>query len=309
MKHMTTPEISIVIPVFNSASTLEELCASIEQNLFSTAYELIVVDDGSTDESWKKIEQIKQKMGAKIVGVRFSKNYGQHHALVCGFGFAKGELIITMDDDMQHPPSEIPKLIAKYRETLADVVYGQYANKQHGAFRNAGGNFARRTSKIAVGNYGIGSSFRLIKRSITDQLVQHKHQVNLFIDEILHWYTGSFDVVTVEHHPRKHGQSGYTFGKLMRIYFNTMVNYTAIPLKIMTWVGLASSLVTFSLGIRFIFRKFMYDVEPGFTAQIVAILFSTSLLMSCMGIIGQYLYKMFQMQNKRPAYLIQQVIQ
>lgn len=308
MNAMTTPEISIVIPVFNSASTLEELCLSIDQELTQTNYELILVDDGSKDNSWEMIEVMKKRLGDKIIGVRLSKNYGQHNALVCGFTFARGELIVTMDDDLQHPPSEIAKLISKYRETQVDVVYGEYDNKQHGALRNAGGSFARRSSKIALGNFGKGSSFRLIKRSIIDQLIQHKNQANLFIDEILHWYTGRFEMVTVEHHQRKHGQSGYTFGRLVRMYFDTMVNYTAIPLKIMTWIGLASSVVTFALGVRFIFRKFMYDVEPGFTAQIVTILFSTSLLMFCMGIIGQYLHKIYHMQSHRPSYSIDRKI-
>lgn len=305
---MNSPEVSIVIPVFNSAASLDELCAAIDKHLAHAAYEMILVDDGSTDESWTRICILKKEYGRKLTGVRLSRNYGQHNALVCGFTFANGTIIITMDDDLQHPPSEITKLIDKFKNSDADVVYGIYENKQHSRIRNAGGNFARTSSKIAVGNVGIGSSFRLLKREIALQVIQHKNQAHLFIDEILHWYTGRFEQVAVEHHTRKHGQSGYTFRRLVGIYFDTMINYTAIPLKIMTWLGLLSSLVTFAMGVRFIFRKFMYDVEPGFTAQIVTILFSTSLLMFCMGIIGQYLHKIYHLQSHRPSYSIDQKI-
>lgn len=305
---MNSPELSIIIPVFNSASSLDELCAEIDKHVSHLTYEMILVDDGSKDDSWARIDLLKKRYGSKLIGVRLSRNYGQHNALVCGFTFATGAVLVTIDDDLQHPPSEIPKLIEKYRNSDADVVYGIYENKQHSSIRNAGGSFARRSSKFAVGNVGIGSSFRLLKRSIALQVILHKNQANLFIDEILHWYTGRFEQVSVEHHPRKHGQSGYTFRRLVGIYFDTMINYTAIPLKVMTWLGLLSSVATFAMGIRFIFRKLMYDVEPGFTAQIVTILFSTSLLMFCMGIIGQYLHKIYHLQSHRPSYSIDQKI-
>jgi glycosyltransferase involved in cell wall biosynthesis len=302
------PEISIVIPVFNSAEILPQLCAEIEQHLQQTGYEIILVDDGSKDESWKKIIELKSKYGEKILGVRLTRNYGQHNALVCGFSFAKGSAIITMDDDLQHPPSEIPKLVQKFKETNADVVYGIYQVKQHSAIRNAGGSLARRSSKIAIGNIGLGSSFRMMKKDIADKVSFHKNQAHVFIDEILHWYTSRFATVEVEHHERKTGKSGYTFFRLATIYFDTMINYTAIPLKLMTWIGLLSSLVTFGLGIEFIYRKIVYQVKPGFTAEIVTILFSTSMLMFCMGIIGQYLYKLYHLQSRRPAWSINEVI-
>lgn len=305
---MNTPELSIVIPVFNSAGTLEDLCAGIDKAVQHLSYEVILVDDGSKDNSWEKIEALKAKYPDKIKGIRLSKNFGQHNAIICGFTFVRGNMVITMDDDLQHPPAEIPKLIEKMKSSQADVVYGKYTVKHHSRIRNVGGNIARSTSKTYVGNVGIGSSFRIMKRSIVDQVTEHKNQAHLFIDEILHWYTARFEQVEVEHHERKEGKSGYTFFRLVAIFFDTMVNYTAIPLKLMTWIGLFSSLVTFFMGIIFIYRKLVHDVRPGFTAEIVAILFSTSLLMFCMGIIGQYLYKIYHMQSRRPSYSIHTVI-
>ncbi|HTL82859.1 MAG TPA: glycosyltransferase [Bacteroidia bacterium] len=305
---MNTPEFSIVIPVFNSAPILEELCSEIDKSLSGTGYEMILVDDDSSDGSWDVITKLKEKYGNRFTGVRLGKNSGQHNALVCGFTFAKGNAVITMDDDMQHPPKEIPKLIEKFRSSDADVVYGIYQVKQHGALRKAGTDFAQISSKITVGNVGIGSSFRLIRKSIIDKIILQRYQAQMFIDEVLQWYTSKFDSVEVEHHERKKGKSGYTVFRLARIYLDTVVNYTAVPLKMMTWIGLFSSVVTFFLGLVFIYRKLVHDVRPGFTAEIVAILFSTSLLMFCMGIIGRYLHKIYHLMSRRPPYTIHSIV-
>jgi polyisoprenyl-phosphate glycosyltransferase len=302
--------LSIVVPVYNSVETLETLHVEISKTLGGRqAFELILVDDGSKDESWSKIISLREKDPDHVRGIRLSKNFGQHNAIVCGLGFAKGDAIVTMDDDMQHPPSEIPKLIEQYNSTGADVVYGIYNDKkQHDVVRKAGSSFLQRSSKYVSGNTGVGSSFRLIKKSLTEKVIGHKLQSNVFIDEILHWYTSRFATVQVEHHPRKAGKSGYTYFRLFFMYLDLLVNYTAVPLKMMTWIGLLSSFVTFALGIRFIYKKLAHDVQPGFTAQIVTILFSTSLLMFCMGIIGQYLQKIYLLQSKRPNWSIDEVI-
>jgi polyisoprenyl-phosphate glycosyltransferase len=243
-----------------------------------------------------------------VGAVRLTRNFGQHNALVCGFGLAKGELIVTMDDDLQHPPAEVPKLLARLRETDADVVYGLPIDRKHGRVRSAGSYFVRKSSRYTAGNTGEGSSFRLMKRSIAESIVSHSHTTMLFIDEILHWYTHNIALTDVEHHPRKAGKSGYTLWKLVKLYTDVAVNHSAIPLKLMTWIGLFSSFLTFVLGVMFIYRKLMYDVKIGFTGQIVATLFSASVLMFCMGIVGQYMYKLYLLQNRRPPFLIDRKI-
>lgn len=303
--------LSIVIPVYNSEELLDELFNSIHSTLEGKqAFEVVFVDDGSKDKSWDKIVRLKANFPDQVRGIQLSRNFGQHNALVCGFSFAEGELVLTMDDDLQHPPAEIPKLLKTYYEKKADVIYGIYnANKQHSAARNAGSLFVQRSSKVVGGNPGVGSSFRLMKKTFADKIVYHKNQSHVFIDEILHWYTARFASVEVEHHPRKAGKSGYTMYRLIMMYFDILVNYTAIPLKMMTWIGLLSSFATFGIGVRFIIRKFTHPhVQLGFTAQIVTILFSTSLLMFCMGIIGQYMYKIYHLQSRRPSWSIAEVL-
>jgi glycosyltransferase involved in cell wall biosynthesis len=302
------PDISIVIPVYNSQQTLPVLYAEIEKAMHGENWEVIFVDDGSRDESWQQLRKIKEQHPERVIAVRLRRNFGQHNALACGFGFARGTLTVTMDDDLQHPPAEIPKLLARARESGADVVYGQYINKQHPGWRNAGSWIMRRSSPYVTGNNGNGSSFRLLKTDIAQKLSTHIQTGFLFIDEVLHWYTSRIVNTPVEHHPRREGKSTYNRIKLLALYTNIVIHYTALPLKLMTWIGLLTSLVTFILGLRFIWMKISHGSVPGFTATIVVILFSTSLLMFCMGIIGQYLYNLYKMQNRRPSYSVEEIL-
>ena len=298
-------QVSVVIPVYNSSKSLEELLQRTTAALTDTPHEIIMVNDGSKDDSWETITRLKAHYGDKLVGVNLSRNFGQHNALVCGFSLASGELIVTMDDDLQHPPEEIEKLIAKYNETQADVVYGIPENKQHSGMRNAGSYFVRKSSHY-LENKVEGSSFRLIRATVAKKIDTHHHNTMLFIDEILSWYTSNYANVTVRHDARKHGQSTYSYQTLFRLYLDIVVNHSAVPLQIMTWLGLIGSLVTFGIGTLFIIRKFIYDVPIGFTALIVAILFTGSILMMCMGIIGRYLYKLYQLQNRKPGYVVRE---
>ncbi|MCW3072325.1 MAG: hypothetical protein JWO44_2215 [Bacteroidetes bacterium] len=304
---MDKTDVSVVIPVFNSKETLRELCSRIDATFRQTgkSYELILVDDGSRDESWSEIEKIKADSAFNISAIRLSKNFGQHNAILCGFNFCKGEVVITMDDDLQHPPEEIPKLISAYEKTGADIVYGLPLNKKHSPVRNAGSFMVRKTSDHTNSKNKSGSSFRLVKVSLTNKLLQNHSHNFLFIDAVLGWYTGRIENVDVEHHPRKAGASGYTLRKLMLTYFDILINYSAGPLRILTYGGLFLSILFFFTGLRFVYKKIFHDVPLGYTSLIVSVLFSTSLILFCLGIIGQYLYKLYQLQNKRPPYSIE----
>jgi polyisoprenyl-phosphate glycosyltransferase len=304
---MNKPYVSIVIPVFNSKETLSELSTRIDKSLRSSgkAYELILVDDGSKDGSWNEISRIKSETNFPVSAIKLSKNFGQHNAILCGFNFCKGDVVITMDDDLQHPPEEIPKLISAFEKSDADIVYGIPVNKKHSSVRNAGSYFIRATSDHKSKTSPGGSSFRLIKIALTNKLLENHSHNFLFIDAVLAWYTGKIETVDVEHHPRKTGQSGYTLRKLFSTYLDILVNYSAGPLRILTYGGLILSILSFVIGLKFIYKKIFHDVPLGYTSLIVSILFSTSLILFCLGIIGQYLYKLYQLQNRRPPYSIE----
>lgn len=268
-------------------------------------YELILVDDGSRDNSWSEIVKIRSNPAYPVSAIKLSKNFGQHNAILCGFNFCKGDVVITMDDDLQHPPEEIPKLLEVYERTGADIVYGIPISKKHSSVRNAGSFFVSSTSEHSDAKARSGSSFRLIKRSLTEKLLQNHSHNFLFIDAVLGWYTGKIENTPVEHHARKAGKSGYTLRKLVATYFEILINYSAGPLRILTYGGLLFSVLSFIVGLRFIYKKIFYHVPLGYTSLIVSILFSTSLILFCLGIIGQYLYKLYQLQNRRPPYSIE----
>jgi glycosyltransferase involved in cell wall biosynthesis len=306
---MNQPDISVVIPVYNSAAILNELVERIAIVLTNTNYEIVLIDDGSKDNSWAIISQLKETHHKTIKGIQLNKNYGQHNALLCGMINSKGKNIITMDDDLQHPPEEIEKLIAKQKETNAQVVYGIPHNKKHDKIRKAGSYFVRKSSKYFANNpSGEGSSFRLIDAEIISQIKLHHANNYIFIDEIIHWYTSDIALVDVTHHERKAGKSGYTLARLIRLYLSVFINYTANPLKLMIYGGLTSSILFFLIGLRFVFKKITIGAPLGYTSLIVSILFSTSLVMLCLGVIGKYIFNLHQQQSGKPLYGIRKII-
>ena len=305
---MSSQLVSIIVPVYNSEKGLTELYSRINAALPEARYELILVDDGSRDNSWRVMEELKRASPEKITAVKLSRNFGQHNAILCGLNYSKGDVVITMDDDLQHPPEEIPKLLAKFAETDADVVYAVFDKKHHDMIRNAGSYFVRKSSRHTANTIGEGSSFRLIKKHIITKIRENHQQNFLFIDEIIQWYTADLATVTVTHAPRKYGSSNYSYSRLLSLYLNILINYSAIPLKLMTYSGLVFSVVTFIIGLNFIVRKLAYNVPLGYTSIIVSILFSASIILLCLGIIGQYIYKLYQYQHHKPPYSIQKVL-
>lgn len=306
---MVNPEYSVVVPVYNSESTLKALFEGVSDvfNGLRSSFEIIFVDDGSTDNSWEMLGMLKQANPDLVTAIKLNGNYGQHNATICGFSFSKGDRIITIDDDLQNPPEEIIKLVRSYEETHADVVYGVYNRKQHSLLRNLGSASMKTTSRIFLKGTGKGSSFRLIRREVIDKMLEHYHHF-IFIDEVLLWYTNDFTFVNVEHHKRAEGRSGYSVKRLWHLVANLIYFYTNVPLKLMVYGGLIVSIATFILGVQFILKKLLFDLPLGYTSLITAILFSTSVIVFSLGIIGGYLSRIYAVQNKKPTYTIKKVL-
>ena len=298
---------SIVVPVYNSENTLDELFRRIKQTFHSMgkSFEVIFVDDFSEDKSWKKLKELKRENPQEIKAIKLSKNFGQHSAILCGLNFVENS-VITLDDDLQIPPEEIPKLIETLNESDADVVYGIFEQKKHSFFRNIGHHLIERIFKEFANTSGKGSSFKLIDFSIVEK-IRIQNQQFIYIDEILSWFTNNIDYVTVKHLPRE-GTSSYSTAKLFLMTFNLLINYTVFPLRMMTYFGLFVSIISACFGLYFLFMKLLFGAEIGFTALIVAIFFSTSLVMFCMGIIGEYISRLYINQSNRPTFLIKTVI-
>jgi polyisoprenyl-phosphate glycosyltransferase len=306
---LNPPYYSVIVPVYNSEKTLEDLFIRTKA-VFSgigKTFEIIFVDDCSEDKSWAILTNLQKQNPLEVVAIRLSRNYGQHNAVFCGLDHSRGDLIITIDDDLQVEPEEIPKLIQSFTDTDADLVYGYYGKKEHSIFRNFGSYFIKKSSRILLQSPGEGSSFRLLTRELAKNILKH-NQHFMYIDELLLWYTGNISFVQVSHHKRSSSQSGYSTWKLMKLSFNIIIYYTAVPLRIMTYGGFLLSVLSFFLAIRFIINKLIHDVPLGYTSLIVAILFSTSIIMLCLGMIGEYLTRIYKVQNKKPPYSIKKIL-
>jgi undecaprenyl-phosphate 4-deoxy-4-formamido-L-arabinose transferase len=300
-------EYSLIIPVFNSEQSLPELTQRIISTFetISTDFEIIFVDDFSQDNSWNVLLNLKNEKPNHIKLFRLGKNFGQHNATICGFHQAKGKWVVTIDDDLQQAPEDISFLIKRMQETGANIVYG-IANENHPLYRQVSSNAYKKSAKHLHGSFGNGSSFRLIEGSLIEKLKSHEQQFN-FIDEILHWYTNFIECVKVSHAPRKYGKSTYSPQKLWSLANNNTLNYSNWPLKLMMYAGGLFSFIFTLTGIYFILKKVVFDISvPGFTALIVSICFSASLMLLCFGILGYYLKNILTRLNQQPAYFIKE---
>ena len=305
MENETHIRYSIIIPAYNSSKTIDQLCNDIVAvfKSINKTFEIIIVNDGGGISTWQQIEEVYNKLDCKISIIRLSRNYGQHNATLCGIGNSIGEIIITIDDDLQVKPLEILKLIKEYDTETPDVVYGVFKRKKHSIIKNLGSTYIKKVSKYFMDSPGQGSSLRLFKRSLAIKILEHS-QSFIYIDELLLWYTDNISFVEVEHEQFKNQKSRYSVLKLIFMTFNITTNYTALPLKIITYLGVISSIISFLLGGLFIYRKIVRDVPLGFTSVIVSVLFSASIVLFSLGILGQYIYKLYQSQNKKPTYSI-----
>jgi undecaprenyl-phosphate 4-deoxy-4-formamido-L-arabinose transferase len=296
---------SVVVPVFNSETALSDLTNQIADvfTAMQCTWELIFVDDHSSDGSWKTILSLKSEYPDHVKGYHFARNFGQHNATLCGLNKAKGEFIITMDDDLQHSPSDIHFLIEKQKESDFELVYGVFAKKKQHFFRKIQSRFLKWLGKTINDSPGDGSSFRLMTKRLAKSVSDFQMRF-VYLDDMFYWHTDLIGFTDVTHHPSIYRKSGYTNKTLAGTLYNLFMFNTALPLKIMTYGGLLISIFTALAGIWFILRKILYDVPIGYTSTIVTILFSTSIIIFSLGVIGEYLRRMYLGQTGQPAYSV-----
>jgi undecaprenyl-phosphate 4-deoxy-4-formamido-L-arabinose transferase len=298
--------LSVIVPVYRSELILPELVQRLSEALPTMAdeYELILVNDCSPDGSWDAISRLVEQY-PWVHGINLMRNYGQHNALLCGIRSARYPVIVTMDDDLQHPPEEIPKLLAEL-ERGYDVVYGTPAQEQHGLLRDV----ASFSTKLALQNV-MGaeiaqqvSAFRAFRHQLKSAF-EHYEGAYVSIDVLLTWGTNRFSAIRVRHEPRKQGTSGYTFRKLFRHAMNMMTGFTTVPLQIASLVGFAFTVFGFGVLCYVLVKYFRFGSPvPGFPflASIVA-LFSGAQLFA-LGIIGEYLARMHFRSMQKPPYVV-----
>lgn len=306
---MSAPQFSIVIPVYRSEKTLPELCDALHHFFQKShlSYELILVNDACPNNTWETVKSIKAQHPNIVTAINLAKNAGQHHAILCGFQYVKGELVITIDDDLQFHPNEIEKLITQQKRTDADLVYGIQIVKEHSFIRNLGSKAVAFLFASFASTPGRGSSFRIIKADVV-QSIKHFNQRYIFLDELLAWFASNTQFVEVNHSKRKEGKSGYSIFKLVLWTLRLIFTYTTLPLRVMTYFGLLAFLICLGFVGYFLYMKFSFGAELGFTALIVSIFMSTGLILFSLGIIGEYLSRLFQLQTKRPVFFVKEVL-
>lgn len=302
--------LSVVIPVYRSEKILPELVTRLSQALPPVAdhYEVVLVNDCSPDRSWEVIGGL-QKQYPWILGINLMRNYGQHNALLCGLRSARHEIIVTMDDDLQHPPEEVWKILTKLSEGY-DVVYGTPEQEQHGLGRDLASLATKMTLRNLIGAEIAGqvSAFRGFRRHVTVSFSEYRGSF-VSIDVLLTWGTNRFAAVKVRHEMRKQGTSGYTFRKLVTHAMNMMTGFSTVPLQFASVVGFFFTLFGIAILAFVVARYFIagYSV-PGFPflASTIAIFAGAQLF--ALGIIGEYLARMHFRMMDRPSYAIREVI-
>jgi undecaprenyl-phosphate 4-deoxy-4-formamido-L-arabinose transferase len=303
---VTLGGLSVVVPVYNSHDSLAALCSRLSPVLASVAtrYELILVNDGSRDGSWDVVEELRERH-PWVRGFDLMRNYGQHNALLCGLREARYDVIVTMDDDLQHPPEEIPKLIAKLAEGF-DVVYGTPLSHPHSRGRNLASRLTKYALQSAMGAETAGqvSAFRILRKEVCAAFDEYRNTF-VSIDVLLTWGSQRFAAVAVRHDPRASGVSHYTFRKLVRHALNMVTGYSTLPLQLASMIGFGFTLFGIGVLIYVLGRYFIQGGSlPGFPflASIIAIFSGAQLF--ALGIIGEYLARVHSRTLDRPSYMV-----
>jgi glycosyltransferase involved in cell wall biosynthesis len=298
--------ISVVVPVYNSEETLTELVRRLHATLdpLGRDYELVLVNDGSADASWDRIVELASG-DDRLRGLNLMRNYGQHNALLAGIRSARNEIVVTLDDDLQNPPEEMPKLLAKLDEGF-DVVYGSAANPGFGFWRKVGTAMTKFALRLVIGSDIAGkvSAYRAFRTELREAFAGFEAPY-VSIDVLLFWGTTRFAAVPVAHRAREEGRSSYNFARLATHAFNVMTGFSTRPLRFASLIGLAFTLFGFVILVLVLVRYFVSDEAPvgfPFLASVIAIFSGAQLL--TLGIIGEYLARMHMRVMDRPAYTV-----
>lgn len=306
---VSQPSVSVVVPVFNGAASLHELVDRLATVLGSLGclHEVILVNDASSDESWAIIETLATARST-VRGVNLSRNFGQHNALLAGIRLARYDVIVTIDDDLQHPPEEIPKLLQQLDHGF-DVVYGAHQSDVHGLLRTN----ASRLTRIALRQFMAAdsarhvSAFRAFRGWVRNAFSEYDAPM-VNIDVMLTWATSQFSHVEVRHDRREHGQSNYSVDLLVTHAWNMITGYSIRPLQFASFIGFAFML--FGLGVLvLVFVNFLVrgGGVPGFTFISCLVAVFAGIQLFALGIIGEYLARTHMRIMGRPSYVVREV--
>lgn len=299
--------LSIIIPVFKGEKTINLLFSEILQAFEKhndIKLEVIFVYDCGGDDSWQIIKEIVSNNKGIAKGVRLSRNFGQHNALICGFENAKGDFAVTIDEDLQQDPGDIIKLLEKQKENDYDVVYGKFKELKHSTFRNQTSNLLKKLIKWGIPNlHPDYSALRLIKKEIYQVLPKLENSYT-FLDGYITWITSNVASTPVKHSIRKDGKSSYNIKKLIEHSINIFVTFSNLPIRILTFSSMIAFVATIAYSAIIAYQRIVGQISiPGYASLIIAIGLGVGLILLGLGIIGEYIYRINLKTTKRPNYI------
>ena len=306
-------KISFVIPCYRSRNTIGQVVDEIKTKMSDIAgytYEIILINDCSPDDTFEEIRKLVSE-NDNILGLNLAKNFGQHSALMAGFNHVSGDVIVCLDDDGQTPASEVDKLL-KAIEDGADVAYARYDHKHHNLFRNFGSRVNDIMTRIMLGKPKdlFVSSYFAARRFVIDEMIKYTYAFPYVIGLVLRT-TKNIVNVDINHRDRVQGTSGYTLGKLLGLWFNGFTAFSVKPLRIATAVGGFSAIAGFLYGIYTIIKKLVIKPDglvTGFSALMSVIVFMGGMILLMMGLVGEYLGRMYVSMNNSPQFVISEKV-
>lgn len=283
---------------------MEALCRGIDRP--PDYYEIIMVDDGSKDSSWRVIEEIHAGDG-RVKGISFSRNFGHHIAITAGLDYVKGRAVVLLDGDLQDPPEEIPRLFEKFREGY-DLVYGIRQERKDPFLKRLTSYLfwwiLRRFSGVDIPQGQ--TMLRILSGRIVGILKEMREQAR-FVHGMMAWAGFRTTTIEVKHSPRVKGKSKYNVHKMFKLAFHAVTSFSTVPLRLATYMGFASSLFSFIVGVYFLYKKIAYGIPVlGYASIIISIFFVGGIQLLVLGIFGEYLGRTYQEIQKRPLYIVRE---
>lgn len=303
--------VSFVIPCYRSAQTIGRVVEEIDTAMAKMPeyeHEIVLVNDSSPDDTFEVIRELCARR-KDICGINLARNFGQHAALMAGFRYIRGEIVVCLDDDGQTPADEVGKLLGEIEEGY-DVVYAKYTHKQHSGFRNFGSKINELMTRIMLGKPKelYLSSYFAARRFVVDEMLRYTNPYPYVIGLVLRT-TKNITNVEVSHREREVGTSGYTIGKLLGLWFNGFTAFSIKPLRVATAMGCITACGGFLYGIYTIIKKFVNpNVPVGFSAMMAALVFIGGMIMLMLGLIGEYIGRIYISLNNSPQYVIKECI-
>lgn len=303
------PALSFVVPLYYSAETIGSLVKQIETLSVEGGHEIVLVNDGSRDATAGICRELVRDARVPIIFVNHARNYGEHNAVLTGYRHARGSYVINLDDDGQNPPAEAIRMWQHAKRSGLDVVYGHYAEKQHAGWRNLGSWFTNRMTDWVLdkpkGFYL--SSFRCVSAFVAREVAAHDGPYP-YVDGLILQVTQNVDALEVHHAARTAGQSGYTIRRLLRLWLSTIVNFSVMPLRLATLLGLIMAIAGLSgLAVVLYLRWSNRGPDYGWGSLMAALLIFSGAQLVMLGLIGEYIGRMFLTINRRPQSVVRSV--